>query len=85
MKQQVVRHSQKWSSGGWALQQLTLLSLAIKTMKIQQNHPPARIPYCLMLVKRFRVSPCPTGQRDVAQCQPETPTPGRTKGPEQQW
>lgn len=57
MKQQIARQGQKWSSGGWALQQLTLLSLALKTKKIQQNHPTARIPYCLMLVKRFRVTP----------------------------
>lgn len=55
-EQRVVRQGQKWSPGGWALQQFTLLSLAFKMKKTQQNHTAARIPYCLMLVKEFKVT-----------------------------
>lgn len=40
VKQQVVRHSQKWSSGGWALQQLTLCPC----LKNKEN--PTKPPIC---------------------------------------
>lgn len=60
LEQQLERQGQKWSWGGWALQQVTLQSLALKMKKNQYKHRAARIPNWFMLVKGFKVMPLST-------------------------